>query len=328
MIKMKKHFNFSLYLPRNKKKLVKSSYGLFLSALRILILLSVGYIVLYPLLFMIVTSLMSRTEFYVSGRVWLPMYIDPKYNYATAIKHLDYFNALKSTLLYEIVAALLEVVSCAIAAYGFARFNFKLKGGMMVGVFMTILIPENMIIIPKVVNYSNLDFLGILGLIRNVSGADFRISLIDTPFSFYLPSVFAIGLRSGILIYIYIQFFKNLPKELEEAAWVDGAGPVRTFISIALPSSSVVFTTATVFSVVWHWNDTLLAGTYLKSDFPLSVMLSRIINSMTASAIIQSPETPAILMAACVLFVAPVLIFYMILQRKFIESIDRVGITG
>ncbi len=323
-----KHFNISRYSIRNKKRVLKSSYGLLISFLRILVLLAIGYIVLYPLLFMVVTSLKSRTEFYVAGRVWLPMYMDPKYNYLTAIKHFNYFGALRSTIFYEIVAALLEVASCAVAAYGFARFNFKLKGIMMTGMFLTILIPENMIIIPKVVNYSNLDFLGIIGLINKISGANIRISLIDTPYAFYLPSVFAVGLRAGILIYIYIQFFKGLPKELEEAAWVDGAGPIRTFLSIALPSSSVVFTTATVFSVVWHWNDTLLASTYLKTDFPLSVMLSRIINSMTASAIIQLPETPAILMAACVLFVAPVLIFYMILQRKFIESIDRVGITG
>ena len=186
-----------------------------------------------------------------------------------------------------------------------------------------------MIIIPRVVNYSNLDFLGILGGISKLTGVDLRPNIIGSPLAFYLPSMFAMGLRSGILIYIYIQFFKGLPYELEEAAWVDGAGPIRTFVSIALPSSSVVFTTVTVFSIIWHWNDTFLAAMYVDKNFPLSANLNRINATMVGAGYYpNSPETSFILMAACFLFILPPLIFYMIMQRKFIESIDRVGITG
>ena len=312
-----------------KKKALKRAGSLVWYILRVVILLAIGYIVIYPLFHMILTSLRSRQSFYDSARVWIPSSIDPAFNYGKAILATDYFNGIKNTLILEIVAAVIEIITCSIVAYGFARFKFKLKPLFMAGLFLTILIPEIMIIIPRMVTYSKMDFLGILALIEKLVQTPLRPNLIGSPWAFYLPSLFAMGLRSGILIFIYIQFFKGLPYELEEAAWVDGAGPIRTFVSIALPSSSVVFTTVTVFSVIWHWNDTFLASMYVKSNFPLSIGLQNIQVVLSAGGLYSNnPETQAILMAACFLFILPPLIFYMILQRRFIESIDRVGITG
>ena len=312
-----------------KKKALNRTGSLVWSIIRLLILLAIGYIIIYPLFYMIGTSIRSRRSYYDSARVWIPSSFDIGFNYSKAIEFTNYFDGFKNTIILEIIAGLIEVATCAIVAYGFARFKFKLKPLFTAGLFLTILVPEIMIIIPRVVNYSNLDFLGILGGISKLTGVDLRPNIIGSPLAFYLPSMFAMGLRSGILIYIYIQFFKGLPYELEEAAWVDGAGPVRTFVSIALPSSSVVFTTVTVFSIIWHWNDTFLAAMYVDKNFPLSANLNRINATMVGAGYYpNSPETSFILMAACFLFILPPLIFYMIMQRKFIESIDRVGITG
>jgi len=260
----------------------------------------------------------------------LPADFDIKYNYSIAADVLNYGSSLISTLSLQVVSALIEVFSCAIAAYGFARFRFKFKNILLIGLFLTILIPETMIIIPRVVNYSNMDFLGFLGLFNKITGIDIRPNILNSPLAFWLPSLFAMGLRSGILIFIYIQFFKSLPYELEEAAWVDGANPIRTFISIALPSSGVVITTVLVFSVVWHWNDAFLSSMYMNKNYPLAVSLSRITTTLNSMGYYddQNVEAQAILMASCILFVLPPLIFYMIMQRRFIESIDRVGITG
>ena len=139
-----------------------------------------------------------------------------------------------------------------------------------------------------------------------------------------------IGLRSGVLIYIYIQFFTGLPRELEEAAWVDGAGPFKTFLRIAVPSSSVVFITVIVFSLIWHWNDSLLAGVYLTTDATLAVTIGSIDDWLGAIYTVYggTPQYASAVTAACLLFIAPMLVFYMIVQRGFVESIDRVGITG
>lgn len=301
------------------------------SVFRIVILLAIGFVILYPLLYMITTSMRSRASFMNSVRVWLPEKLDIVNNYKVALEALHYKSALLSSLKYEVVSAILEICSCAIAAYGFARFKFPCKRLFTGMLFLTILIPDTMIIIPRVVNNSQLDFLGILTLFDKITGIDLRPNVLDTGWTFWLPSLLSAGLRSGILIFIYIQFFKSLPAELEEAAWMDGAGPIRTFIRIALPSSGVVILTVSVFSLIWHWNDYFLSSMYLTDDYPLAAwltMMPKQLPTMGHSLVPSQPETMAILMAGCLVFILPMLIIYIIVQRWFIESIDRVGITG
>ena len=302
------------------------------SVIRYALLLSVGFIIIYPLFYMIVTSFTSGQAYENSTRVWIPSEFDIINNYKKALICLDYGKALFDTFKYQIISACLEIASCAVIGYGFARFDFKGKKIFFGILLLTILIPDMMLMIPRMVNYSKLDLLGILGLFNKITGIDIRPNILNTGLAFWLPSILGAGLRSGILIYIYIQFFSGLPRELEEAAWVDGAGPIKTFLSIAVPSSSVVFITVSVFSLIWHWNDSLLSGMYLTGEFPLANRLSMLKTAMIQHFQIEisgrDPESASITMAACLLFVLPMLIFYMIVQRWFIESIDRVGITG
>ena len=298
---------------------------------RYMILLTVGYIVLYPLLSMIVTSIQSLDSMRESIRMWIPTEFEIKDNYSLAISVMQYGKSLGVTLLYMMVPAVLQIATCAIAAYGFARFDFKGKGILTALLFITILVPDIMIVIPRMVSYTRLDFLGILGLVDKLTGVDIRPNIINTVWSMYLPALFGAGVRSGILIYIYIQFFKGLPKELEEAAWVDGANPFRAFISIAIPSSGVVILTVAVFSLIWHWNEIVNSSMFLSGKMPLSVQIKYFSKNMGAILTDHGNRdynTTAIKNAACVLFITPMLIFYMIVQRWFIESIDRVGITG
>lgn len=311
---------------------VKAGNKLLYSVLRFVILLSIGYIVIYPLFYMIVTSLASGDAYRNSVRVWIPTEFNIKQNYVDAWNALQYPKTVWNTFKTEIISAAIEICSCAIVGYGLARFDFKLKKLYTVILFLTILVPEMMIMIPKVVNYSQIDFLGILGLINRITGIDLRPNLLNTVWAFWLPSFFGVGLRSGILIYIYIQFFRGLPRELEEAAWVDGAGPIRTFLNIAIPSSGVVILTVTVFSLIWHWNDSFLSSMYYTGDYPIAVRLDNfpveIHQRLGIEFNIGNPRSASIAMAGSILYVAPMLIFYMIVQRWFIESIDRVGITG
>ncbi len=310
----------------------KKGGGILYSAFRLIILLSIGFIIIYPLFYMIVTSVQSRYAFLNSTRVWIPTDFAIKENFAAAFDSMDYMASLWQTVEIELLSAAFEVVSCAIAAYGFARFDFKGKKLLIGVLFLTILVPEMMIIIPRKVNYANLDFFGIFGLLDGLTGIDLRPNILNSPFAFWLPSIFGVGLRSGVLIYIYIQFFKGLPRELEEAAWVDGANPFRAFVSIAIPSSGVVILTVSVFAMIWHWNDSLLSNMFLNNRFTLASQLTRLTTTLQHKYHIlisaREPQGMGYLMAGCVLFVTPMLIIYMFLQKGFIESIDRVGITG
>ena len=309
----------------------KKGADVIFSIFRYVVLLTVGYIVLFPLLSMIVTSVQSIDSMRESVRVWIPTDFAIKYNYGDAILVMDYMKSLGITLVYMMVPAVIQIATCAIAAYGFARFNFKGKGILTALLFITILVPDIMIVIPRMVSYTHLDFLGILGLVDKLTGVDLRPNIINTVWASYLPAIFGAGVRSGILIYIYIQFFKGLPKELEEAAWVDGANPLRTFISIAVPSSGVVILTVAVFSLIWHWNETVNSTMFLSGKMPLSVQIKYFtahVSAILTDHANRDYNSVGIKNAACILFITPMLVFYMIVQRWFIESIDRVGITG
>lgn len=319
---MEKEFSLKNY--KRRQKIISLSY----SAGRLIVLLSIGYIIIYPLIYIISNSVKTPEAFDDPSFVWVPSGVTLN-SYKTAIEVLDFAQALVSTLILEVVSSLFEVFSCAIAAYGLARFKFRGRQLLMFILMLTILVPHQMIIIPLTANFAKLDVFGILGLLNDFTGIDLRVNFLDTPGTFWLPSLLGVGLRSGVLIYIYIQFFKGLPKELEEAAWIDGANPIQTFFRISVPSSGVVILTVTVFSVLWHWNDYYLAVMYTSENYPLAVRLSQLPETLTTLGYWSFDGfASGVVLAGCMLFIFPMLVLYLIIQKRFIQSIDNVGITG
>ncbi len=294
---------------------------------RIVMLSAIGYLVIFPLIYIISNSLKTPEAFKNPLVVWLTTSVSFD-SYKLAFQALDYSKSIVSTVVYEIVSAILEVASCAVAAYGLSRFDFKGKKIFMAFLLLMIIVPEQMIVLPNTVSYSDFSFFGITTVVNKILGTNIRLNILDTVLPFWMPSIFGVGLKSGILIYIYMQFFKGLPKELEEAAWIDGAGPYKTFLSIALPSSSVVIFTVLVFSVIWHWNDYSYAVMYVNENFTTAVRLSDIVTTLQGMGYYNSDVANGIILAACFIFIFPVLLLYIAVQNKFIKSIDRVGITG
>lgn len=296
--------------------------------LRWAFLLIVGYIIIYPLIYMLSVSFRHIYDFEDQTVVWISKHYTFE-NMSIAWKALQYPVGLFNTIKTEIISGLIEVVSCSVFAYGLARFDFKEKKLLMFFLILTILIPTNMIMIPLMLNMRYFDCLGILKLIGNLIGTDIRPNLLNTPWAFYLPSILGVGLKAGLFIFIFVQFYKGMPKELEEAASIDGAGPIKTFLSIVVPSSGVAFLTVTIFSVIWHWNDSYLCEMYFTNSDILAVNLSKIYNKVSAFGLDQyANSSTGAVMAACLLFILPMLIMYCILQKNFIKSIDRVGIVG
>lgn len=329
-------FKFKDKIPKTNElssyKLKRKGIVWFTSIFRLLILLAIGYVVIYPFMYMLTSAIRTGNSYYDPTITWLTTKVTFD-NFVITFKVMDYLNSLKNTIFYELIAAMIQLMSCAIAAYGFARFDFKEKKLYWLVLYLTILLPVQATMLPTYINYSHMDFLGILERVFTATGVDLRPNILNTPLVFYLPALFGVGLRSGIIIFIYIQFFKGLPRELEEAAWIDGCGPFMTFVKIALPSSTVVIFTNFIFSIIWHWNDYFLAAMYLKdqSKFTLAVSLAEIQNALAGIRFtwnMNTPSTGAMIMAACTLYVLPMLIMYIVLQKNFVKSIDRVGITG
>ena len=316
----------------NKTVLKNKTKGVGVSVLRMLFLLAFEFVLLYPVIFMISNSFKVTSDTLNPAVKWFSL-SPTTYGYKVAWMAFDYWNGLKITFLFGIVYGLIEVVTCAVYAYGLSRFELRFKKIWMFLLIVTILIPDVMLIIPRILNFRYMDVFGILGLFYKLTGVDLRVNITDTVWTFYLPSLFGVGLKGGLFIYIYMQFFKGLPKELEEAAWIDGAGPVQTFIRIIIPSSGVVILTVFIFSFIWHWNDWLLATMYTENNHTLAFTLRNISgyigqlwSSMKISA--DSSSYYGAPLAACLMFIAPPTLLYVILQRHFIESVDRVGIVG
>lgn len=315
-------------MQKENNELKEKLLSLFIFAVRWLLILAVGYIILFPLLQMISQSLMTQEQYTDTSVVWVPKELS-LVNFKVAWETLDYPKTLLWTVLVNVVSALVQVLTCAFTAYGFSRFNFKGKNIFMMLLILSIIVPAQMTVIPSFINYRNFDVLGILQLIGSIIGKDIRPSIVDTPLTFYLPSLLSVGLRSGLIIFIYMQFFKGLPKELEEAASIDGAGALGTFLRIVLPSSGVAIVSVTILSVIWHWNEYFLSVMYFSNNNTLSVRLANLRMYITNAGVdAEMAVTSGIIKAAALLFILPMLIMYLIMQRKFIQSIDRVGIVG
>jgi multiple sugar transport system permease protein len=272
------------------------------------------------------------SDFYDPTVQWVPKNIIFD-NLKAAVQAMEYWKSLFNTLIVGIVPALLQFCTCAIYAYGMARFKFRGRNILSAIMFLNILVPVTMLIIPTYVNFQHMDFLGILGLINKISGVDIRPSITDSPLAFYLPAIFGVGLKSGLYIYIYTQFFKGLPKELEEAAWIDGAGPWKTFLRIIIPSSGSAAITVLIFSVIWNYSDYYLPQIYLSENLPLSVMLNRFqysLGSIMEYYIENGSDLIAkhVIIASCLIFLIPLITFYSFVQKKFIASISTTGLVG
>lgn len=310
----------------------KTAKSICINIVRYLFFISFCFVILYPFIYMIIGSFKSAIDNLDPMVNWVPSGLDFS-NYINAIKVLDFGKSLWNTLLYGIISALLQFCSCAVAAYGLARYEFVGRKILYAVLILNILVPTMMIITPSYLNFSYADVLGILKGISSIVGKELRPNLTESVGIFWIPSIFGVGLKGGLFIYIFSQFYKGLPKELEEAAWIDGAGPVKTFVSIVVPSSGAAAITVLLFSIVWHWNDYYLAQMYASTTPTLSVALrsltvETVSNTMGGGSALANMSLEGILLAGCVLMVAPLIIFYVLIQRKFIASVATSGIVG
>jgi multiple sugar transport system permease protein len=184
-------------------------------------------------------------------------------------------------------------------------------------------VPPQLINIPM---YLNFRFFDIFGLLPKT------INLLGTHWPFILTAITGTGLRNGFFIYIMRQCFKGMPQELEDAAYVDGAGPFTTFWRVMLPGAGNSLLIVFLFSFVWQWNDIFLSTLYLGGSLeylPFALQdISQILYEGRREFLVTFQYASLLNNAGMLMFIAPLLIIYAVLQRYFIESIERTGITG
>ena len=306
----------------SRRQLFQWITKIFWALFRYLLIFGMAYVILFPVLNML-SKTFSEDIFVAATTKWIPKNIGFK-NLESALEYLRYSKSFWLTLRLSLVNAIIQVSVSAIVAYGFARFEFPGKKLWFTMVLITIIVPVQTYIMSQYVDFRYFSFFGILAPFGS------SVNLLGTEWTFWLPSLFGVGLKSGLFIYIMRQFFLGMPKDLEEAATIDGCGPIRTFIQIMMPNALVSCLTVFLFSFVWNWNDYFTASTMFPQGIkPLSVMLFDTTNiNAIANASTETINFGYVKNAAALLAISPLIIVFLLGQNFFIESIDRVGIKG
>lgn len=287
----------------NSSRLKKLTKGFIINFVKILILIGICFVVLYPQFEKIAISFMSLSDLYDSSVQYIPSSFT-LHNYRFVIERTDYFVTLLKTVVYVTLNSLLQVGSAMLVGYGFARFNFKGKKFLFACVIATLVIPVQSFIVP---------------LYRWFRG----VGLLDTLLPIFLLSAGSIGLKSGLYIYMFRQYFSGIPKELEESGKIDGAGTFRIFRSIIIPSSLTITVTCFLFSFVWQWTDNY----YISVFMPANTFLANRINIISALDIdkyLLSIYTNT----GVILLILPIMLVFLAAQRFFVQGIETSGIVG
>ncbi|GEQ33741.1 sugar ABC transporter permease protein [Marinilactibacillus psychrotolerans] len=278
------------------------------------LLISVGFVFLYPVIYMISYSFKDLSDLLNSSVNWIPTHFYTE-NITRAYEVLDYIPTLLETIFVAVVPSVLQMMVAAVVGYGFARYDFKGKRILLVLVISTFVIPPQITVIPRYILFNNL---GLLGSIA----------------AYAIPAGLGQGINSAIFILIFYQTYRAIPVSLIEAARLDGAGEFKIFTKIGIPMGLSAFIISFLFSLVWYWNETYLASIYFGGTLStLPLELQRFVaayNNMFPGSGGDgiAGVNEAIELAATLLSIIPLLIIYFISQKWFVESIDRSGITG
>lgn len=315
---------------RLKNNIVDVIYKIF----RGILLFGLCFLILQPLLDKLSVSFMEQQDLFDPTVISIPRTFSVS-NYKVSLQLLNYWTTLFQTIIFLVISAVLQVSSCTLAAYGFARYKFPGRNVLFMCVFLLIVVPPQTIMSSL---YLNFQFFDIFGIIKLISGKN--INLLGTIPGYLILSATAMGLKSGLYIFLLRQYFRGVPKELEEAAYVDGCGKLYTFARIMLPDAMPMLTCCFLFSFVWQWTDTLFTTLFLRNYPMMPIALDKLTDAIyrywgatnsagTTGGLLQNPPIAyiqAIVATGMLLCLAPLVLLYLIAQKTFVESLTQTGI--
>lgn len=307
---------------------------------RFLVLFGLCFVICYPLIYMFSTAFRPSVQMTDPSVIWLPKSLTLD-NIIETWETMDFGPTLLNTIQLNLVCSLLSVAVCAVTGYGFARFEFKGKALLFGIVIMQIIVPPQITVIPLYLQWAFFKLAGIIPALAAGGATTFLgikiqaggyVSLIDNPIVMYAPAIFVNGIKSGLFILIFRQFFKGLPKELEDAAYLDGCGAFKTFIRVMVPNASSSFLTVFLFSIVWYWNDYYVSSTFFISNHTVALALQKLSATLDQTlfqgAQVGTRKKIVWLESGCLLTITPILIMYVFLQKHFTEGLARSGLVG
>lgn len=302
---------------------------------RFLLLLGISYVILFPFFSKISSSFMAPEDF-----VDVTVRLIPKHptldTYKAIIVDNDYLLALLNTFVLSLVCALLQTFVCCIIGYGFAKFKFKGNSLLFLCVIFTMVVPHTTLQLSLFMKFRYFDILGIVNLLGgglidaiNLTDGTTSINMINTNWPLYIMSITGLAYKNGLYIFLLRQFYRGIPDELEESAYLDGSGVFRTFFSIIIPLSVTMLITVFMFSFCWQWTDNFYTNLfYTTAGDKLLPDIIKVPKSLDVNYAGQSLYTSAITNTCGILIMAPLIVLYLFGQRYIVQGIERSGITG
>lgn len=332
--------------PTQRKVQTKKIVSFIAAFFRTFILVGLCFVILTPIIEKVSFALRAPQDIANKQVIWIPetwsvMNIRISFTYLTLMKDASYegigliypISTFFNSVWLSFMTTIIQVIATAIAGYSFARLKFKGNNILFIAVIITLIVPSESLESARKLVFLQIPFFG--------------IELLKNSLAMYIMSAFGMGLRSAIFIYLFRQFFRGVPIELEESAEIDGAGVIRTFWSVMLPNARGAIVTVALFSFVWQYNDLYWARMYEFHDSNVMPLLTTglassadtfnsLIGTSFRALVMELGDSIAhdaqfyglILNTSALLMMSPLIIGYIFVQRLFVESIERTGITG
>ena len=262
------------------------------------LLIGASLLMLYPLLWMFASSLRPETEIFASPSI-IPSSIDfDSYLRGWTGLRFSFGTFFWNSLVISVLSVIGNVISCSLAAYAFTRLKFMGRDFWFALMLGTLMMPHHVTLIPQYVLFLNLGW-------------------VDTIAPLVVPKFLA---ADAYFIFLMVQFFRGIPKELDEAAAMDGCGPWRIYWRIMLPLSSPVLATTAIFTFIWTWDDFFAPLVYLNDMGSYTVQLG-----LRAFVDSSGKSDWGALFAMSVVTLIPVMVLFVLFQRMLIEGIATTG---
>ena len=304
---------------------------------RFILMLGISFVILYPFFARIAGSFMS-----IDDVLDPTVALIPKEATLDIYKHLivdnRYFEAMFNTVLLSLVCAVLQTFIACLIGYGLAKFKFKGNKFLMLMVVLTMMIPHSTLELSMLRHFNSFDFAQVIswnypGLISLLNGGK-GIQITDTYWPLVILSLGGLAFKNGLYIYMMRQFFKGVPDELEESAYIDGSGVFRTFIQIIIPLSVPMMITIFLFAFSWQWTDEFYTTKFFINPLDKLWLMPDIYAKIPVD--LQVPNNTALDTAysivvkntAGMMIIMPLVIMYIFCQRYIVQGIERSGIVG
>jgi multiple sugar transport system permease protein len=272
------------------------------TSIRFIVILVGAFITMFPLWWLLVASFTPEAYIFRQSGLWPTTFTLSNYIQGwQGISRITFGTYFLNSFIVAGISVIGTLLSASMAGYAFARLNFDFKYAFFAIMLGTMMLPFHVTLIPQYIIF-------------------FRLGWVDTYLPLTVPSFFATG---GFFIFLMVQFMRGIPEELDQAAKVDGCGPIQVYFRIILPLSMPALVTAAIFTFIWTWNDFFSQLIYISNPIRYTIALG-----LRAFLDATSRSAFGPMFAMSILSLVPIFIFFISAQRLLIEGISTTGLKG